>query len=141
MFIGEYSHTIDEKGRLIMPSRFREQLGDSFVVTRGLDGCLFVYGLQEWEKLEQKLRALPLTNPNARKLTRFFLAGAAMCEMDKQGRILLPAVLRKFAGLKKDVVLAGVGNRIEIWNDAAWAGESGYDDMNEIAESMEGFGI
>ena len=116
MFIGEYSHTIDAKGRLIVPSKFREQLGEEFVVTKGLDGCLFVYENSEWKSFEEKLHALPLTNANARKFTRFFLAGASACELDRQGRILIPAVLREFAKLEKDVVLVGVGSRIEIWN-------------------------
>ena len=96
MFIGEYSHTIDAKGRLIVPSKFREQLGDEFVVTKGLDGCLFVYENSEWKSFEEKLHALPLTNANARKFSRFFLAGACACEVDRQGRILIPSVLREF---------------------------------------------
>lgn len=99
MFMGEYNHTIDAKGRLIVPSKFREQLGDEFVVTKGLDGCLFVYDNTEWKKFEEKLQALPLTNQNARKFSRFFLAGASACEVDRQGRILLPSVLRDFAGV------------------------------------------
>ena len=107
MFIGEYSHTIDAKGRLIVPSKFREQLGDEFVVTKGLDGCLFVYENSEWKSFEEKLHALPLTNANARKFSRFFLAGACACEVDRQGRILIPSVLREFAHLEKDVVLVG----------------------------------
>lgn len=106
MFMGEYNHTIDAKGRLIVPSKFREQLGDEFVVTKGLDGCLFVYDNTEWKKFEEKLQALPLTNQNARKFSRFFLAGASACEVDRQGRILLPSVLRDFAGLEKEVVLS-----------------------------------
>ena len=108
MFMGEYNHTIDAKGRLIVPSKFREQLGDEFVVTKGLDGCLFVYDNTEWKKFEEKLQALPLTNQNARKFSRFFLAGASACEVDRQGRILLPSVLRDFAGLEKEVVLVGI---------------------------------
>ena len=118
MFMGEYNHTVDAKGRLIVPSKFREQLGDEFVVTKGLDGCLFVYENTEWKALEEKLNALPLTNANARKFSRFFLAGATTCEVDKQGRILLPAVLREFARIDKDAVLVGVGRRIEIWSRA-----------------------
>lgn len=141
MFMGEYSHTVDAKGRLIVPSKFREQLGEEFVVTKGLDGCLFVYENSEWKTLEEKLHALPLTNTNARKFSRFFLAGASTCEVDKQGRILLPLVLREFAGIVKDVVLVGVGSRIEIWNKTAWADANTYDDMEEIAENMEGLGI
>lgn len=141
MFMGEYNHTVDAKGRLIVPSKFREQLGDEFVVTKGLDGCLFVYENTEWKALEEKLHALPLTNANARKFSRFFLAGATTCEVDKQGRILLPAVLRDFAKIDKDAVLVGVGSRIEIWSKDAWNESNTYDDMEEIAENMEGLGI
>ena len=141
MFMGEYNHTVDAKGRLIVPSKFREQLGDEFVVTKGLDGCLFVYENTEWKALEEKLHALPLTNANARKFSRFFLAGATTYEVDKQGRILLPAVLRDFAGIDKDAVLAGVLSRIEIWSKDAWNESNTYDDMEEIAENMEGLGI
>ena len=141
MFMGEYNHTVDVKGRLIVPSRFREQLGEEFVITKGLDGCLFVYDNTEWKALEEKLHALPLTNANARKVTRFFLAGATACEVDKQGRILLPAVLREFAGIEKEAVLVGVGSRIEIWSKDTWNKMNTYDDMEEIAENMEGLGI
>ena len=111
MFMGEYSHTIDAKGRLIIPSKFREQLGEEFVLTKGLDGCLSIYPNDEWAAFEEKLRALPLTNKNARTFSRFFVAGATSCELDKQGRILVPATLREFAGLEKDVVLTGNINR------------------------------
>ena len=141
MFMGEYNHTVDAKGRLIVPSKFREQLGDEFVVTKGLDGCLFVYENTEWKALEEKLHALPLTNANARKFSRFFLAGATTCEVDKQGRILLPAVLRDFAKIEKDAVLVGVGSRIEIWSRDVWNQSNTYDDMDDIAENMEGLGI
>lgn len=141
MFMGEYNHTVDAKGRLIVPSKFREQLGEEFVVTKGLDGCLFVYENTEWKALEEKLHALPLTNANARKFSRFFLAGATTCEVDKQGRILLPAVLRDFAKIDKDAVLVGVGSRIEIWSREVWNQSNTYDDMEEIAENMEGLGI
>ena len=141
MFMGEYNHTVDAKGRLIVPSKFREQLGDEFVVTKGLDGCLFVYENTEWKVLEEKLHTLPLTNANARKLSRFFLAGATSCEVDKQGRILLPQILRDFAGIEKDAVLVGVGSRIEIWARERWLEANSYDDMEEIAENMEGLGI
>jgi len=141
MFMGEYNHTVDAKGRLIVPSKFREQLGEEFVVTKGLDGCLFVYENTEWKALEEKLHALPLTNANARKFSRFFLAGATTCEVDKQGRILLPAILREFAKIDKDAVLVGVGSRIEIWSREIWNQSNTYDDMEEIAENMEGLGI
>lgn len=141
MFMGEYNHTVDAKGRLIVPSKFREQLGEEFVVTKGLDGCLFVYENSEWKSLEEKLHALPLTNANARKFSRFFLAGATTCEVDKQGRILLPGILREFAGIGKEAVLVGVGSRIEIWSKESWMSANVYDDMEEIAENMEGLGI
>ena len=143
MFMGEYNHTIDAKGRLIVPAKFREILGDNFIVTKGLDGCLFVYPNDEWTRFEEKLKSLPLTNKNARQFTRFFLAGAAACEVDKQGRILLPQVLREFASLEKDVVLVGVASRIEIWSRERWdESMNTYDgDMDEVAENMEKSGI
>lgn len=141
MFMGEYNHTIDTKGRLIVPSKFREILGDEFVVTKGLDGCLFVYPNEEWHAFEEKLRTLPLTNKNARQFSRFFLAGAATCEVDKQGRILIPGVLREFAELEKDVVLVGVLSRIEIWSKNKWMDSNVYDDMEDIAEHMEELGL
>ena len=143
MFMGEYSHTIDAKGRIIVPVKFRESLGDNFVVTKGLDNCLFVYTKEDWQKFEEKLRTRPLTNKDARKFTRFFLAGAAEMEVDKQGRILIPSVLREFAALEKDVVFVGVGSRIEIWNRAGWDESiSGYDnDMDEVAENMDSLGF
>ena len=141
MFMGEYNHSIDTKGRLIIPSRFREELGDEFVVTKGLDGCLFVFPDHEWRAFEEKLRTLPLTNKIARKFARFFVAGATPCELDRQGRILLPQTLREFAGLEKDVVLTGMLNRIEIWSTAKWAENSSYDDMDDIAEQMTDLGL
>ena len=114
MFMGEYNHTIDAKGRLIIPSKFRESLGEEFVITKGLDGCLFVYDNQEWNAFEEKLKALPLNKKDNRQFVRFFLAGAAQVEVDKQGRILVPGNLRDFAELEKDVVLVGVASRIDI---------------------------
>ena len=141
--MGEYNHTIDAKGRFIIPAKFRETLGDKFIVTKGLDGCLFVYPKSEWSLFEEKLKVLPLTNKDARQFTRFFLAGAAACEVDKQGRILLPQVLRDFAQLEKEVVLIGVASRVEIWSKINWEQSmSTYnDDMNEIAEKMESLGF
>ncbi len=141
MFMGEYSHTIDAKGRLIVPSKFRELLGNEFVVTKGLDGCLFVYPNQEWNSIEEKFRNIPLTTKDARKFSRFFFAGAAVCEVDKQGRILLPQVLREFADLQKDIVLVGVLSRIEIWSRERWQDANTYDDMDEIAEHMAELGL
>lgn len=141
MFMGEYNHTIDAKGRLIIPAKFRELLGTEFVLTRGLDGCLFIYPMDEWKAFEQKLRALPLTNKNARTFSRFFVAGAAMCELDRQGRVLVPQTLREFAGLEKDVVLTGNLDRIEVWSKEKWSENCDYDDMDEIAENMQDMGI
>lgn len=141
MFMGEYNHTVDTKGRLIIPSKFRETLGEEFVVTKGLDGCLFVYDNHEWKSFEEKLKSLPLTNKDARQFVRFFLAGAAMVEVDKQGRILIPSGLREFAGLEKDAVLIGVASRVEIWSKDRWENAASYEDMEEIAEHMAELGL
>ncbi len=141
MFMGEYSHTIDSKGRLIVPSKFRESLGDEFVVTKGLDGCLFVYSQEEWTNIEEKFKQVSLTTKDARKFSRFFFAGAATVEVDKQGRILLPSVLREFAGLEKDIVSVGVLSRIEIWSKDKWQESNEYDDMDEITEHMADLGL
>ncbi len=142
MFMGEYNHTVDAKGRLIVPSKFREQLGEEFVVTKGLDGCLFVYTNSEWHKIEEKFQNIPMTSKDARKFSRFFFAGAAALEIDKQGRVLLPPVLREYAGLQKEVVLVGVLNRVEIWDAARWQ-ENTYDEeeMDDIAEHMADLGF
>lgn len=142
MFTGEYNHTVDAKGRLIVPAKFRDQLGDEFVVTRGLDGCLFVYTQDEWHSMEERFREIPMTSKNARKFSRFLFAGAVTCEVDKQGRILLPPVLREYAGIQKDVVLAGVLSRIEIWDKTRWD-ENTYDEdeMDDVAEYMAEIGF
>lgn len=141
MFMGEYSHTIDTKGRLIVPSKFREQLGNEFVVTKGLDGCLFVYPNEEWKNIEEKFRNIPLTTKDARKFSRFFFAGAASCEVDKQGRILLPPNLRSYAGLEKEIVSAGVLNRVEIWDKEKWEKSNDIGDMDDIADYMAELGV
>ena len=141
MFMGEYNHTIDAKGRLIIPAKFREVLGDEFVVTKGMDGCLFVFDNSEWQAFAEKLRSLPMIDKEVRQFTRFFLAGAASVEVDKQGRILLPSVLRDFAGITKDTVLIGVGSRIEIWSKYRWEGTVTYQDMDEISTHMVELGI
>lgn len=141
MFMGEYNHTVDTKGRLIVPAKFRELLGEEFVVTKGLDGCLFVYPSDEWKLIEEKFRTVSQFSKDARKFARFFFAGAASCEVDKQGRILLPLVLREFAGLEKEVVLAGVLNHIEIWDKDRWSENNEYDDVEQIAEHMSDLGI
>ena len=141
MFMGEYNHSIDAKGRLIVPSKFREQLGDEFVVTKGLDGCLFVYTLEEWHNIEEKFRNISMTSKDARKFSRFFFAGAASCELDKQGSILVPQTLRECAGLEKDVILAGNLSRVEVWSKEKWSENCNYDDMDSIAADMENMGI
>ena len=141
MFMGEYNHSIDQKGRLIVPSKFREQLGNEFVVTKGLDGCLFVYSNEEWQRIEEKFREIPLTTKDARKFSRFFFAGAATCEVDKQGSILLPSNLREYAAIEKEVVSVGVLSRVEIWSKDRWSENGDYDDMDEIAEHMAELGL
>lgn len=140
-FKGEYNHTVDTKGRLIIPAKFREKLGETFVVTKGLDGCLYVYSDEEWEKIEDKFSELPLTDEDARQFTRFFFSGAADCEVDKQGRVLLPAVLREHAGIEKEAVLAGVLNRVEIWSKERWLKTKDYSDVNQIAKHMSEIGL
>ena len=143
MFIGEFEHNIDDKGRLIMPAKFREELGKEFVVTKGLDGCLFVYTLDEWSNIEEAMHSKPMITREARKFMRFFFSGATNCEVDKQGRILLPQNLRDHAGLTKEVVLAGVSSRIEIWSKDKWNDCNVYtdDEMDSIAENMAEIGI
>ncbi|MBX5435596.1 MAG: division/cell wall cluster transcriptional repressor MraZ [Alicyclobacillaceae bacterium] len=138
MFMGEFQHTIDDKGRITIPVKFREGLGSSFVLTRGLDHCLFVYPRSEWETLESKLKALPMTRADARAFVRFFFSGATECELDRQGRILIPGALREYAGLAKDCVVIGVSNRVEIWDEASWRAyaESASGSFAEIAEKL-----
>ena len=141
MFMGEYNHTIDAKGRLIIPAKFRETLGEEFILTRGLDGCLSIYPMDEWKSFEEKLKALPLTDKNARAFLRFFVAGATSCELDRQGRILVPGTLREFAGLEKEVVLTGNLTRIEVWSKEKWIENSNYENMDSIAAAMQEKGI
>jgi MraZ protein len=143
MFIGEYRHTLDEKGRVIIPAKFRGDSDKTFIVTRGLDECLFLYPLCEWKALEEKLLTLPLMKKDARAFTRFFFSGANDCTLDKQGRINLPDSLMKYASLEKDCVIVGVSNRMEIWNASKW---DDYLDLSEqsfsdIAESLTDFDL
>ncbi|SET85573.1 MraZ protein [Salinibacillus kushneri] len=143
MFMGEFQHNIDSKGRIIMPAKFREELGEGFVITRGLDKCLFAYPMDEWRQLEEKLKKLPLTKKDARSFTRFFFSGAVECEVDKQGRINIPSPLRKYADLDKECVIIGVSNRIEIWSQDKWEVyfEESEESFAEIAENMMDFDI
>lgn len=141
MFMGRFNHTIDPKGRLSIPSKYREILGDEFVVSRGMDGCLFVYPIDAWKAFEEKLASLPLINVEARQFARFFLSGAQYVTVDKQGRILMPQDLKEFAGLEKDVVLAGMGGRIEIWSLDRWNTNSEQVDINQISQGMISLGL
>lgn len=143
MLVGQYNHNVDDKGRLSVPAKFREELGMSFIVTKGLDNCLFAYSKEEWAKFEEKLKSLPLTNPNARNFIRFFFAGATECEIDKQGRINLPQSLREYAGLTKEVSVIGVLTRVEIWDKEKWNNYTSPEnmDVDEIANQMSNLGI
>ena len=120
MFKGEHSHTLDSKGRLIMPSKFRQNLGDQFVAAKGLERCLFVFPMTEWNALEANLKELPFTKGDYRAFTRLFFSGAEDCEFDRQGRFLIPQGLRDYAGIDRDVMAIGVSNRVEIWAKAEW---------------------
>ena len=143
LLTGEFNHSIDTKGRLIIPSKFRDILGEDFVITKGLDGCLFLYPNNEWKIFEEKLRTLPLTNKNARTFTRYFLGSAVDGGLDKQGRVLISSALREFAGLEKEVVLVGVLERVEIWDKAKWDECNAVveDNMDDIASQMEELGL
>lgn len=143
MFMGEFQHNIDIKGRIIVPAKFREELGERFVVTRGLDKCLFAYPMDEWKVLEEKLKKLPLTKKDARAFTRFFFSGAIECEIDKQGRINIPQPLRNYAALEKECVIIGVSNRIELWASDSWSEyfDDSEESFAEIAENLMDFNI
>lgn len=143
MFLGEYQHSLDAKGRITIPSKFREQLGDKFVVTKGLENCIFLYSLTEWQSIENKLRTLPFTRADVRSFARFFFSGASELEIDKQGRSVLPANLREYALIDKDLIIIGVGSRAEIWAVENWekyiqGAEASYE---EIAASLVDLGI
>ncbi|HZG88268.1 division/cell wall cluster transcriptional repressor MraZ [Paenibacillus sp.] len=138
MFMGEFQHSVDEKGRMIIPAKFRDALGTTFVMTRGLDQCLFVYPMSEWAIMEQKLKSLSLMKSDARAFTRFFFSGAVECELDKQGRVNIPSNLREHAKIEKDCVVIGVATRVEVWSKEAWEAYSrqSEDSYNEIAEKL-----
>ena len=141
LFSGEYQHTIDSKGRVIMPVKFREALGERFVVTKGLDRNLFVFSQEEWQKFYEKLSTLPLANKSSRDFSRMFLAGAVECETDKQGRILITTPLRAYASLLKDVTVIGNGNKVEIWSSENWNDYVNGIDTEAMAESLCELGI
>lgn len=142
MFIGEYNHGLDTKNRIIIPAKFREELGKNFVLTKGLDGCLYVYPKSQWEVLQKKLETLPLTNKNARAFVRFFFSGAHELELDKQGRTLIPQNLLEYGQIQKEIVSIGVSNRIEIWSKEKWEEYNNSNiDYDSIAEQMSELGI
>ena len=143
MLIGEYEHSLDVKGRLIMPAKLREDVGEKFIMTKGLDGCLFGFSEEEWIHFEEKLKSLPLSNKNARDFVRFFLSGAVECEIDKQGRFLVASNLREYASMEKEIVIIGVGTRIEFWSKDKWKkyNSSEYYSADELANNMTMLGI
>lgn len=143
MFMGEYHHSIDDKGRLIIPAKFREELGEKFVITRGIENCLFVYPMTNWNNITQKLEALPFTKKDARQFVRFFLSGATNAEFDKQGRINITAPLINYAKIEKECVIIGTGDRLEIWSLEDWNNffDSAKDNMSDIAENLFNEGV
>lgn len=142
MYYGEYSHSIDPKGRTIVPSKLREALGDHFVITKGMDGCLMAYDMEAWEEFAARLKELPtMTNKNARQFARHFGGSATDVECDSQGRVLIPANLRNYAGMSKDAVFLGLGDRIEIWSKDRYETDATGEDMDEIAAALEAVGI
>ncbi len=138
MFMGEYHHSVDEKGRLIIPAKFRENLGEKFIITRGIENCIFVYSEEDFKKIVNKLESRPFTKKDARQFTRFFLSGASEAEFDKQGRIHINAPLINYANLKKECVVIGSGDRLEIWSLENWDNffDSAKDNMSDIAENL-----
>lgn len=143
MFIGEYSHNLDDKGRLAVPKKFRSVLDHGLVVTRGLDRCLFVYTMDEWREIATKLSNLPFSQSNSRAFSRLMLAGAMDLTLDKQGRVSIPEYLRIYAGLSKDVIVAGLYNRLELWDKDAWVAytERTESESADIAERLSELGI
>lgn len=143
VFLGEYQHTLDEKNRIIIPSKFREDLGLKCIITKGLDGCLFIFPEAEWQRLTEKLNSLPLNRKDARAFTRFFLAGASELEKDKQGRIAVPGNLKEYADLGKDVMVIGVSNRLELWSQERWQAyqTDTEDTFEQLAELMDNFDL
>ena len=138
MFIGEYHHTIDEKGRIIIYAKLREELGNNFIITRGIENCLFVYSEENWAKITNKLNSLPFTKKDARTFNRFFMSGATDVELDKQGRVNISKPLIDYANLLKDCVIIGTGDRLEVWSQESWESffDSTKDSMSDIAENL-----
>jgi MraZ protein len=143
MFLGEFAHSLDSKGRLAIPARFRLQLGEGAIVTRGLDGCLVIYPAQEWQDYAEKLDKLPSTQPDVRSFKRFIFSGATECEFDRQGRVLIPAFLREYAALDETAVVVGQYSKVEIWSQSRWdaARPKVEEDGEQIAERLSGLGL
>ena len=143
MFLGESRHALDPKGRLTVPARFRAELGNVVYATKGLDRCIFIYTMDEWKKLEEKIYALPFTKGDVRAFTRMFFSGASELEMDKQGRVLLPASLIEYAGIDKEIMIMGVGARIELWSIDNWSAyeKEATRSFEEITENLVNFGL
>ena len=141
MFTGEYNHTIDQKGRMIIPNKFRNLLGDSFVITKGIDECLEIYDKSSWEKFSDKINSLPYSSQNAREFKRVFIGNAIELVPDKMGRVQLTQALRTVANLKQDVTFLGVGDHIEVWDSAINKEKNNFNDSEEMSKKMEGLGI
>jgi MraZ protein len=143
MFMGQYDHTVDDKGRVALPSRFRDRLAEGLVVTRGLERCLLVYTAADWSVLAERIATLPLTQSDARAFTRFLFSGAMDAQLDRQGRVVIPSYLREYAGIREDVVIAGANTRLEIWDREAWTQTVSKveDEGVLIAEHLASLGI
>ena len=141
MFTGEYNHTIDQKGRLIIPNKFRNLLGDVFVITKGIDECLEIYDKETWDKFSEKINALPYSDSSARQFKRIFIGRATEVSPDKMGRVQLTVALRNVAGLKQDITFLGVGDHIELWDTDTFKKKNNFDDSDEMSRKMEGLGI
>ncbi len=138
MFTGEYHHSVDEKGRLVLPAKYRNELGEKFVITRGIEHCLYVYSIDSWNDITNKLNSLPFTKKDAREFTRFFLSGATVAEFDSQGRVNITSPQLSYADIEKECVVVGVGNRLEIWAVENWNTfmDSAFKNMSDIAENL-----
>ena len=143
MFMGEYQHSLDEKGRIIIPAKFRDELGDNFILNRGLDNCLYVYPRSEWKILEEKIKELPTANPETRAFVRLFFSGAVEAELDKQGRVVIPQHLREHAQIEKDVFVIGISTKVEIWSKENWENYSAQTKQSyeDFAQSIINLGI
>ena len=141
MFTGEYNHTIDQKGRLIIPNKFRNLLGEVFIITKGIDECLEIYDKKTWDEFSEKINSLPYSNPNAREFKRIFIGRALDLSADKMGRVQLSIALRNVAGLKNDITFLGVGDHIELWDTETYKKKNNFDNSDEMSRKMEGLGI